>query len=146
MHNFKYFLLVLISFVVFSTSAVAENTSIPLGTINFTTGSMAAGIGWTWGSGIMTFKGVKHKFTIKGLSVADVGITKADASGIVADMIELEDFNGTYVGVGSDVTIAGGAVGLVVQNEHGVKLKLDSTSVGVRFALGPEGLAINLDD
>ena len=146
MHNFKYFLLVLISFVVFSKSAVAENPSIPLGTINFTTGSMAAGIGWTWGSGVMTFKGVKHKFTIKGLSVSDVGITKADASGIVADMIKLENFNGTYVGVGADVTIAGGAGGLVVQNEHGVKLKLNSTSVGVRFAFGPEGLVINLND
>jgi len=146
MHNFKYFLLALLSFVVFSTPAVAENPSIPLGTINFTTGSMAAGIGWTWGSGVMTFQGIKHKFTIKGLSVVDVGITKTDASGIVIDMTKLEDFNGTYVGLSTDITLAGGAGGLMVQNEHGVKLELNSTSVGVKFALGPEGLVINLND
>ena len=45
--------------------------------------SIAAGIGVTWGDGKLSFKGNDYPFSIDGLTVVDIGITKASATGDV---------------------------------------------------------------
>lgn len=148
MRKFIYILLAMMSIMAFSSSsslAGGKKKTID-GTVHFSAGSVAAGIGWTWGEGVLTYQGVDHNFEIKGLSVADVGISKLSASGIVANLKNLEDFNGTYFGVKAGVTVAGGAGGIVVKNNHGVSLELNSTGQGLKFALGTQGVTIQLKD
>ena len=70
----------------------------PDATLTLTEGQVAAGIGWSWGKGVLTYKGKEYPFKVKGLSVGDVGITKASASGKVFRLEKLESFNGTYSG------------------------------------------------
>src|SRR5262249_56073594 len=68
----------------------------PDATLRLTTGSVALGIGYTWGNGVLTYQGKEYPFSIDGLSVVDVGISQASASGSVYNLKKLEDFNATY--------------------------------------------------
>jgi len=147
MRKFIYILVALMSIVAFSPASLAKGKGHTIdATIHLSVGSVAAGIGWTWGEGVLTFQGVDHHFEIKGLSVADVGISKLSASGIVHHMKSLDQFNGTYYGVKGGVTIAGGVGALALKNNHGVVLELNSTSQGLKFELAAQGVTINLKD
>ena len=145
MRKFIYILLAMISIVAFSSPSLAKGSKID-GTIHLSMGSVAAGIGWSWGEGVLTFQGIDHNFSIKGLSVADVGISKLSASGIVKNMRSLDQFNGTYHGVKAGVTIAGGVGAVAMKNNHGVVLELNGSSQGLKFALGTQGVTIELKD
>ncbi|TAK63905.1 MAG: hypothetical protein EPO18_05370 [Methylobacter sp.] len=94
----------------------------------------------------MTYEGTEHSFDISGLSLADVGISKFSASGIVYNLRQLEDFNGTYYGVKGGVTIAGGKGAIAMKNNHGVVIELNGTGAGLKFALGTQGVTIKLKD
>jgi len=133
------------SIVGFSSSSLAKGKKIDA-TINLDVGSVAAGIGWSWGGGVMVYEGVEHHFDISGLSLADVGISKFSASGIVYNLHKLEDFDGTYHGVKAGVTLAGGKGAIALKNNHGVVLELNGTGQGLKFALGTQGVTIKLKD
>ncbi|MDD1616898.1 MAG: hypothetical protein CG439_2072 [Methylococcaceae bacterium NSP1-2] len=144
---FIYILLVLTSFMAFSPASSGGGKKKTIdGTIHLSVGSVAAGIGWTWGEGVLTLQGVDHNFEIKGLSVADVGISKLSASGIVYNLKNLEDFNGIYHGLKAGAAVGGGAGAVVLKNNHGVELQLNSSGQGLKFAFGTQGVTIQLKD
>jgi hypothetical protein len=116
----------------------------PDATIQLTGGSIAAGVGVSWGSGTLKYKGKDYPIDVKGLSVGDVGVTKIAASGKVYDLKKLEDFDGNYTTVGTGATVGGGAAVLTAQNQNGVRVDLVSTTQGVKFALGPSGLEMKI--
>ncbi|MGJ0485773.1 MAG: hypothetical protein ACR65R_14770 [Methylomicrobium sp.] len=145
MRKLFYTLAVIMSIVMFSSASLAKPTKIS-GTINLNVGSVAAGIGWSWGGGVMTFEGAEHNFEISGLSLADVGISKFTAAGIVYNLHDLKDFEGVYHGVKGGVTIAGGKGAIALKNEHGVVLELNGSGQGLKFALGTQGVTIKLKD
>ena len=60
--------------------AVAQDKQ-PDATVELTQGQVAVGIGWSWGEGVLTYKGQKYPVKVEGLSVIDVGITRAEAAG-----------------------------------------------------------------
>ncbi|MGY6276939.1 hypothetical protein [Methylomonas sp. MgM2] len=94
----------------------------------------------------MTYEGAEHNFDISGLSLADVGISKFTAAGIVYNLNDLKDFEGVYYGVKGGVTIAGGKGAIALKNEHGVVLELNGSGEGLKFALGTQGVTIKLKD
>jgi len=145
MRKFFYTLIAVMSIVMFSSASIAKPTKIS-GTVNLNVGSVAAGIGWSWGGGVMTFEGAEHNFDIQGLSLADVGISKFTAAGIVYNLHDLKDFEGVYRGVKGGVTIAGGKGAIALKNEHGVVLELVGSGQGLKFALGTQGVTIKLKD
>ena len=49
----------------------------PDATLELSEGSMAAGIGFTWGKGTLTYQGQKYPVKIEGRSVGEVGIQRA---------------------------------------------------------------------
>src|SRR6266702_8718768 len=65
-------------------------------TLRFSGGSVAAGIGFSWGSGTLTYQGKDYPVKVKGLSVGKVGISSASAYGEVYNLKHLQDFNGHY--------------------------------------------------
>ena len=112
----------------------------PDGTIQLTGGSIAAGVGLSWGSGKLNYKGKEYPISVNGLSVGDVGATKIAASGKVYGLKKLEDFDGNYTAVGAGATVAGGGGAVTAKNQNGVQVTLVATTQGVKFALGAAGI------
>jgi hypothetical protein len=118
----------------------------PDATIRLHVGSVALGIGYTWGGGVLTYQGKEYPISIDGLSVADVGVSKAEATGSVYNLTKLADFNGNYTGVTAGITIAGGAGATALQNQNGVLINLVGTSQGLKFKLSVDGVKMSLKE
>ena len=116
----------------------------PDATLTLSKGQVGVGIGWSWGNGVLTFKGKTYPFKVGGLSVVDVGITKANAVGKVYHLKKLGDFNGTYTGAAAEGTVGGGAGVSTMKNQNGVVIDLQSTTQGVNFKLAGEGVKFTL--
>ena len=136
-----------------SGAALAENTesTVPVAadaqpdaTVNLKAGSIAAGIGYTWGHGDLSYGGDSHEFSISGVSIVDVGATNITATGVVYNLKTLSDFAGNYVAVSAGMTIAGGGSAIYLKNEHGVVMKLLATDVGLKFNLSADGVHVTL--
>ena len=126
-------------------SSVFAEEEKPDATLKLSEGQVAAGIGWSWGKGVLTYKGKSHPFKVDGLSVGDVGITKADAVGKVYHLKNLSDFTGTYAAAAAEGTVGGGAGVSTMKNENGVVVQLKSTTQGVNFKLAAEGIKFTLE-
>ncbi len=116
----------------------------PDATLTLSEGSVAAGIGFTWGKGQLSYKGKTYPIKVDGLSVGEVGITRATARGSVFNLRKLEDFSGTYVSGAAEATVGGGAGATVMRNQNGVVIELKSMTQGANLKLGPEGLRLSL--
>jgi hypothetical protein len=114
-------------------------------TLTMSEGQVALGIGYSWGKGVLTYEGKEYPFKVSGLSVVDVGISKATSSGKVYNLKKLEDFNGNYTAGSAEGTLAGGAGVLKMKNQNGVEIELVSTTQGVNLKLALEGVKITLE-
>lgn len=114
------------------------------GTVKMTGKTIAAGVGFSWGNGVLTYKGKEYPFSISGLSAGDIGITSAELSGEVLNLKKLEDFNGNYTSFTAGLTVAGGGAGATMKNQNGVIINLVATTQGLNFKLGVDGLKIDL--
>ena len=116
----------------------------PSGTVRIESKSIAVGIGVSWGDGKLTYQGKDYEFSVNGLSVVDVGISKVTATGQVFDLKKVEDFSGNYVAAGAGVTVGGGASAIALKNQNGVEMTLTATTQGVKLALATAGVDIKL--
>jgi hypothetical protein len=117
----------------------------PSGTVRIESASVAAGIGVSWGKGILTVDGVDHPFKVSGLSVADIGISRVTASGEVWGLRKLEDFNGSYQGVTLGVAVGGGSEVVAMRNENGVYIKMRAGQQGVKLSVATKGTTLELE-
>ena len=69
-----------------NSSAPVADTATPDGTVALKGGSVAAGIGYTWGHGELKYHDASHQFSIKGVSIVDVGATNYTAAGTVYNL------------------------------------------------------------
>ena len=127
-------ILATIAMLGFLSVAQAEDT--PDATLKLKGGSVAVGVGYSWASGELSYKGKIYEVEVKDLSVGDVGITSADASGSVYHLAKLSDFDGNYTAAGAGATVAGGASAGIMKNQNGVEIRLVSTTQGVKFTFG----------
>jgi hypothetical protein len=118
----------------------------PDATVDFTGGSVAAGVGYTWGNGVLHYQGKDYRFRLKGLSVAAVGAERIQASGEVFHLAKVSDFSGNYTAVSAGATVAGGASAADMKNQNGAVIHLHSTNQGLDFNLSVDGVAITLRD
>jgi chemotaxis protein MotB len=129
-----------------AASTVPAQASATVGTVEFSGGSVAAGIGFSWGSGTLVYNGQTHHFKISGLALLGVGISSVDASGEVSGLNSVADFNGTYsLGAAGAAVGVGGSVA-ALQNEHGVVMNISATKVGLHFQVGVGGATVTLID
>jgi len=134
-------LLLLISGLI---TGFAQAATKPDATISISSGSVAAGIGWSWGKGTLTYKGKNYPLSVKGLSIGKVGITKSTASGEVYHLKTLNDFNGNYTAAGAGITLAGGRSAVDMTNQNGVRVRVISTNRGVDITLGGGGVELRI--
>lgn len=117
----------------------------PSATIELSGGSVAVGIGYSWGKGTVTYQGVRHALKVNGISIVDVGISEYTASGGVYNLKNLADIEGTYTAVEAGATVAGGVSAMAMQNDKGVVIRMTSTRAGLQFTLAPNGVKISLE-
>jgi hypothetical protein len=122
-------------------SAVAQGRS---GDITLSGVSVAAGIGYTRGDGLLHFSGKEYPFAVNGLSVVDVGISHFDGIGEVYNLQRVQDFPGTYVSTGAGATVAGGGDVALLENQKGVRILFHSTTQGLKLNLSADGVAVAL--
>jgi hypothetical protein len=143
----KIAVLLLILSVMTGFTRAATHQSGPDATLRLSGGSFAAGIGFSWGSGTLTYKGKNYPVKVKGLSVGKVGITSSSAYGEVFNLKHLNDFNGHYdVGARGTrgVTLGAGKSGTLMTNQAGVIVRISSTQQGVNVNATGGGVDMQL--
>ena len=112
----------------------ATHQSNPDATLRLSGGSFALGVGFSWGSGTLAYKGKNYPVKVNGLSVGKVGMTDTSAYGEIFNLKHLQDFNGHYsFGAAGTrgVTIAKGKAGTLMTNQAGVIVRLAATQTGL---------------
>jgi hypothetical protein len=120
------------------------NLNATEGTITFTGGAVAIGVGFQWGNGTLTYQGRQYPFRVDGLSIVDVGVTRVTGTGTVRNLRNLADFSGNYVSITAGATLAGGGSAASLRNQNGVVIDGIATSQGIRLTLAPGGVKITL--
>jgi hypothetical protein len=129
----------------FTQAATQPQFGHPEATLRLSGGSFAAGIGFSWGKGTLTYKGKDYPVSVNGLSVGKVGITGSSAYGDVYNLQHLRDFSGHYnAGAAGSrgVTVGSGKSGTVMTNPAGVTVVLHSTQRGV--AVNATGAGVDM--
>ena len=116
----------------------------PDATLTLTEGSVAVGIGYSWGKGTLDYQGKKYPVKVEGLSVGEVGVTRATGAGSVYNLKKIADFDGNYVAGGAEATVAGGAGVTAMKNQNGVVIELKSTTQGANLKLAAEGIKLSV--
>jgi hypothetical protein len=142
--SFRLGVLVLI-LVTIAAAAFAADAKKPDATVTLSEGSVAAGIGWSWGHGTLHYQGKTYKFKVDGLSVGDIGVTKAKATGKVYDLKSLDDFDGIYAAGGAGITVQEGKGATALINDKKVQFVLTSVTKGASLKIAAEGLKIKLE-
>ncbi len=132
-------------FVLSGTLAIAADEKLPWdGIVEFSSGSIAAGIGFSWGSGTLTYQGKQYPFKIDGMSLGNVGIQSSKAWGKVYNLKDVNDLSGTYVGLSAGVTVIAGGSAKAMKNQKGVIIDVYSNTEGADLQLATNGVKIKL--
>jgi len=143
----------LVATLLVSTVAVAADSAppvaadaIPAGYVWLSGGSVAVGIGYTWGHGTLyNSKDQKqYHFKLSGVSIVDVGAAGINAEGEVYNLTTPADISGNYSAVTAGLTVIEGGSVAYLKNEKGVVIKLHSQTGGLRFNLSANGMKITL--
>jgi len=96
------------SVLVLLAGPAAARAKKPDATLTLSEGSVAVGIGFSWGKGTLSYQGKTYPFKVDGLSVGEVGLTRASAAGNVFNLKKLADFSGSYTAGAAEGTVGGG--------------------------------------
>ena len=121
--------------------AQPENIS---GTVSIDLTSFAAGVGASWGSGVLRYQGKTYRFSVTGLTVGNVGISTISAVGNVYNLYRPKNLAGNYVAVGAGIAMAGGVGGVSMKNQQGVLIQLYTVQQGLQLTVGPQGFNIEM--
>jgi len=116
----------------------------PDATLDLSGGSVAAGIGFSWGGGTLHYKGKDYPIKVSGMSLGKVGLSKATARGNVYNLKHLRDFDGNYTSTGVGMTLAGGRAATAMKNQHSVKVAVYSTTKGLDVTVGGAGVEMSI--
>jgi len=148
MKNVTTIVIALLAFgVIAGPTQAARHHSGPDATLRLSTGGFALGIGVSWGSGTLTYRGKNYPVKVKGLSVGRVGATSSSAFGEVFNLKHLQDFNGHYDvgGAGTrGVTLGAGKTGTIMSNQAGVVVRISSTQQGIAVNATGGGVDLQL--
>ncbi len=137
--------IVLAAALALTARGLAAEDKAPDATLHLSEGSVAAGIGWNWGRGTLEFHGKSYPVKIEGVSIAEVGITKAEATGKVYNLESIEDFDGVYAAAAAQGTAGKGAGVSSLRNSNGVVINLKSETRGANIKVAASGLKLTVE-
>src|SRR5262245_54229698 len=121
--------------------AAEEETS---GRITIETMSAGAGLGVTWGDGVLEYRGQKYPFTVTGFNIGDVGVAKTTAKGMVFNLKNVEDLSGRFAAALAGGTLGGGVGSGAMYNQNKVSMVWTGTNQGLNFTLSHSGVNVQL--
>lgn len=130
--------------LVWTAAAHAEPATADA-TFKLSGGSIAVGVGYSWGSGRLMYQGKEYKVTVSGLSIGGVGYSSIEASGNVYNLRSLHDFDGNYTLLSSGVTAGAGAGVIAMSNPNGVSIELTSRTQGLELSLAGGGVDLEIE-
>lgn len=122
-----------------------EHGDTPDARLSLSGTSAAIGVGTTWGTGTLSYKGRTYPVRLRGVDIGGVGGAKIDAHGDVSNLKDLADFDGTYIAVGAGAAAGPGAGHSIMRNEKGVTIDFATDSQGVLVKAGVDGVKLEVD-
>ena len=114
------------------------------GRITLIAHSAAVGVGYTWGDGTLYYNHHRYHFSVRGISVADVGYSRIVGHGRVYNLHKVADFSGTYGASTGEATAGRGLAGQALVNTAGVQIRIDDVTRGGELAGSAEGIQLRL--
>ena len=74
-------------------------------TASFTSTNIAVGVGYSWGHGVLSYRGRTYPFTVKGLNALGIGASTMNGTAEIFNLRNLNDFAGVYGAAGAVVLI-----------------------------------------
>jgi hypothetical protein len=147
MNHLKTFAFSLLAVAVTTSVSFAAKESKPDATLRLSFSSVAIGVGFSSGTGTLSYSGKNYPIKVKGLSVGRVGVTNSSAYGEVFNLKNLHDFSGHYDvnGAGTrGVTLGAGKTGTLMSNQAGVIVRISTTQNGVSVNATGGGVDLQL--
>ena len=114
------------------------------GTIDLSAKGAAVGVGYTWGDGVLHYRGKNYPFSVNGVTVADVGFSRIRGHGRVYNLKTPQDFSGTYAAATGEATVGNGLSGQILRNANGVEIRVDNVTRGARLQGSADGIQLTL--
>ncbi len=140
----------LASALAFASSVLAQPEQMP--SIEMVSTSVNVGIGGQSGSGVLRLPNLgtncAYPFKVDGFGAGiRVGISKASAAGVVANMTKFSDFAGNYTAIEGEATLIAGAGSTSMKNQNNnVVIGLKSQTEGLALGFGGKGMTVQLAD
>jgi hypothetical protein len=98
------------------------------------------------GKGVLRYSGSSYPFTVGGLGVGGIGISKIEAKGEAYGLERLRDFPGAYVQGRYGFAIGTASTGdLWLKNGNGVIMRLVAKRQGLMLSLGGDAVVIQMN-
>jgi hypothetical protein len=99
------------------------------------------------GGGVLKYKGDTYAFSVGGLGVGGIGVSKIEATGEVYGLRRLGDFAGAYVQTRYGFALGNASGGeLWLQNRNGVIMHLKAKREGLMLSLGGDAVVIEMNE
>jgi hypothetical protein len=129
-----------------SPSVLAADDLVQSGTLTIEQVQIAFIGSGNLGGGTLVVGGQKYSFSIGGLGIGGIGVSKMEATGTVYNLKNINDFAGGYVQARYGIAVGSMSTGqLWLQNTKGVVLELKAKRTGLALSLGGDAVYINFD-
>ena len=128
----------------FAQGGGTNGLGAPSGTLTISAHAAALGVGYSWGDGLLRYRGHTYHFTVNGISVLDVGIANVQSRGRVYNLNRVQDFTGTYGALTGEATAGNGIGGQILRNANGVQVRIDQKAKGARLQASAGGVEFTL--
>ena len=117
------------------------------GTIIYKVSRVGFLIGVSWGDGTLTLNnGERHAFDVMGAKILETGIAEAKIEGEVYNLKQTADFEGTYYGSSTQMTLVKGKGEVITNNANCVFIRARAATGGIQLsAPAPEGLQFKFE-
>ncbi|MCZ6735342.1 MAG: hypothetical protein O7C65_06080, partial [Planctomycetota bacterium] len=114
-----------------TAKACDRDNLVQSGTVQFSMTQIGFLVGVRWGEGVLTLNdGFQLSFDVSGAKLLETGIAKANFEGEVYNLTNLHDFEGTYFGSSTKISLIKGKGELRTNNANCVHIRARSTGGG----------------
>jgi hypothetical protein len=127
-----------------SPAGAADEKLVKAGTVDVDQTRVSFLVSGNGGGGVLHYRGNDYPFSIGGLGVGGIGISKLKASGDVYNLPELMKFTGLYREFRTGMALGDTGSGkLWLKNADGVVIELKGKGEGVALTIGADAVNIS---